>query len=153
MNAQLHVLGQLIQRSLGLLMLPAGQHVIGFTHRLVIFGQMRCRFLLIPNIKSLLSLRFQLFHAAQADALWVENNACSRHDRGIVRQLSCGIKVFINGCRAHEKHVTRVRETFTTTTIGLKLLRQAVTLTGEVTNRVIIFRIGQTAHRHRPWIA
>jgi hypothetical protein len=39
------------------------------TLQLVIFGQMRCRLLLIPNIESLLRLRFQLFHAAQTDAL------------------------------------------------------------------------------------
>ena len=119
-NAELHVLRELIERRLSVLVLPTSQHVIGLAHVFVVLRQMRRGFLLIPHIESLLRLSFHLLRPAQADAVRMKHDAGAWHDRGVVGEFACGGEILVDGRWAHEKHVAGVREALTATAIGLE---------------------------------
>ena len=108
---------------------------------------------MIPDIKRLLSLRFDLFRTASAYSGRLETNSRAGHDGGVIGNLSGCSEILVELGRAHEKHITRIGKTFPAAGISQKLFGQTIILAGKITHGVVILGVGQTTHRDRAGIA
>ena len=124
---------------------PTGEHVVFLAEVFAVFGEEGGGGFLIPDIEGLLGLVFDLFGAAEADALGVELDAGAREDGGVVGEGAGGFEVFVELLGADEEDVADVGEAFAAAAVGLEFFGEAVILAGEVADGVVVFEVGEAA--------
>lgn len=124
---------------------PTGEHVVVLAEVFAVFGEEGGGGFLIPNVEGLLGLVFDLFGAAEADALGVELDAGAGEDGGVVGEGAGGFEVFVELLGADEEDVADVGEAFAAAAVGLEFFGEAVVLAGEVADGVVVFEVGETA--------
>ncbi len=100
---------------------------------------------MIPDVEGLLGLVFDLFGAAEADALGVKLDAGAGEDGGVVGEGAGGFEVLVELLGADEEDVTDVGEAFAAAAVGLEFFGEAVVLAGEVADGVVVFEVGEAA--------
>ena len=76
-----------------------------------------------------------------------------RRQNGMRGDLPRGVEVFREQVRRHKQRFPGVGKPFAGDRVFQKSLRRPQVDAGQITNRVVVFRLSQTPHQHQPRIS